>query len=116
MIAVALVIAIATIGIPVYRGYVATARDGALVSRMASMSVFQEDTRLRTGAYGAGVHNAAQGVATLANAIGWSPSGDDAVVYAVTANGATSWTVTATDASGYRLCRVYPGGAPCPAL
>lgn len=113
LVAAAIIVAIAAIAIPAYRGYVATARDGALLNRMASMAVFQEETRLRTGAFGAGVHDPANGVDTLRAAIGWQP-GDDATTYRVVADGAISWTVTATDATGRSLCRVFPAGDDCP--
>ncbi len=113
LVAVVVIVAVAAIAIPAYRGHVATARDGALLNRMTSMVVFQEETRLRTGAYGAGVYDAAGGLDTLKTAIGWQP-GEDATVYRVVANGGTSWTVTATDASGRSLCRVFPAGEECP--
>ncbi len=112
LIAVVVMAVIVAIGIPMYRGYVATAREGIMVNQMASMSVFQEDTRLRTGSYGAGDYNAANGVTTLTDAIGWAPSRDDGIVFRVTASSA-SWTVTATDPSGKTLCRVFPAGEPC---
>ena len=54
LIAVGLLAVIAAISIPAYRGYLATSRDSALVKGMVSMTIFQEDTRLRTGAYGSG--------------------------------------------------------------
>ena len=114
LVAVVVIVAVAAIAIPAYRGHVATARDGALLNRMTSMAVFQEETRLRTGAYGAGVYDAAGGLDTLKTAIGWRP-GEDATVYRVVANGGTSWTVTATDASGRSLCRVFPAGEECSA-
>lgn len=113
LVVVAVIVAVAAIAIPAYRGYVATARDGALLNRMTSMAVFQEDTRLRTGAYGAGVYDAANGLDTLKTAIGWQP-GEDATIYRVVANGGTNWTVTATDASGRSLCRIFPAGDECP--
>ena len=114
VVTVAVIVAIAAIAIPAYRGYVATARDGALLNRMASMAVFQEETRLRTGAYGAGVHDPASGLDTLSRATGWQP-GEDAATYRVVADGGRSWTVTATDANGRSLCRVFPAGDECPA-
>lgn len=114
LVAVVVIVAVAAIAIPAYRGHVATARDGALLNRMTSMAVFQEETRLRTGAYGAGVYDAASGLDTLKTAIGWQP-GEDHTVYRVVANGGTSWTVTATDASGRSLCRVFPAGEECSA-
>ena len=113
LIALAVIVVIAAIAVPAYRGHVATARDAALVRQVTTMVVFQEDRKLRTGRYGAGVHDTANGISTLAEAIDWMPSGEGDVVYEVAANGGDSWTVTATDASGRRICRVFPGGKSC---
>ena len=115
LVAVAVVALLAAIAVPVYRDYTATSRDSVLLNQMNAMAVFQEDTRLRTGRYGAGEYDGARGVNTLRTAIGWAPAADDGRTYAVTADAGTSWTVTATDASGRSLCRVFPGGEECPA-
>ena len=114
LVAIVIIALLAAIGIPLYRGHVATAREAVLVEQMTAMSVFQEDTRLRTGAYGAGVYDPANNIDTLTTAIGWQPSADSGTVYSITADGGTSWTATATDAKGRRLCRVFPAGNPCP--
>ena len=113
LIAVVIVAIIAAIGIPAYRGHVATARDAALIEQMTTMTVFQEDRRLRTGTYGAGVYDPANNVDTLTTAIGWQPSAESGDAYTVVANGGTSWTVTA-NANGRQLCRIYPANEPCP--
>ena len=113
LIAVAVAAVLAAIGIPAYRSYVATARDGALLSRTHALVVFQEDTRLRTGSYGSGAYDAAAGINTLSAAIGWSPATDDDVVYAVTGSAGESWQVRLVDATGHELCRDFPANAPC---
>lgn len=113
LIVLAVIAVVAAIAIPVYRDYVGTARDAALVSQVTTIEVFQEDFKLRTGAYGAGRYDAANGITTLTTAIDWKPSSDDGVVYEVTANGSDSWTATATDSTGRTICRVFPGGRPC---
>lgn len=110
---VAVVAAITAIAVPVYRGHLATARESALVGAMTTMSLFQEDVKLRTGAYGAGRYDAAAGETTLTDAIGWRPSTPDGTIYMVTADGGAHWTVTATSASGHRVCRVFPARKPC---
>lgn len=115
LVAVAVVALLAAIAVPVYRDYTATSRDSVLLNQINAMAVFQEDTRLRTGRYGAGEYDGARGVNTLRTSIGWAPAADDGRTYAVTADAGTSWTVTATDASGRSLCRVFPGGEECPA-
>ena len=113
LIVLVVIAVVAAIAVPVYRDYIATARDAALVRQVSTIEVFQEDHKLRTGAYGAGRHDAANGIATLTAAIDWAPSSDDGVVYEVTANGGDSWTATATDSTGRTICRVFPGGRPC---
>lgn len=115
LVAVAVVALLAAIAVPVYRDYAATSRDSVLLNQINAMAVFQEDTRLRTGRYGAGEYDGARGVNTLRTSIGWAPAADDGRTYAVTADAGTSWTVTATDTSGRSLCRVFPGGEECPA-
>ena len=112
LIAVAVIVAIAAIGMPIYRGYVATAQESALTNRMTAMAVFQEDTRLRTGTYGAGAFDRANSINTLTAAIGWQPSDGDETAYVVTANGGVSWTVTASS-GGLTLCRVFPADTLC---
>ena len=115
LIAVAVVGLLAAIAVPLYRDYTATARDSVLVNQINALVVFQEDTRLRTGSYGAGVYDRGSGIDTLTAAIGWMPSAGDGIAYAVTADAGRSWTATATDANGYRVCRVFPAREPCPA-
>ena len=112
MIAVAIIAIIAGIALPAYNDYIATSREGALVSSMSTMSVFQADYRLRTGVYAAGAYKNGAAEANLA-VLGWAPSDDD-IDYVVVANAGTSYDVTATDSSGYSTCRRYPGGDACP--
>ena len=114
LVAVAVVALLAAIAVPVYRDYTATSRDSVLLNQINAMAVFQEDTRLRTGRYGAGEYDGARGVNTLRTSIGWAPTADDGRTYAVTADAGASWTVTATDPTGRSVCRVFPAGEECP--
>ena len=111
--ALAIVAIVAALAVPWYQDYMATAREGALGKRIAAMAIFQEETRLRTGSYGAGSWDPAAGEESLADAIGWQPATDDGTTFSVTAD-ADAWTVTATDVSGTSLCRVLPANDPCP--
>lgn len=113
LVVLAVLVAVAALAVPVYRGYVGAARDGALLQRLMALQVFQEDLRLRTGSYGSGRYDAAAGIATLSAAIGWMPNAGEDAVYAVTADGGASWTATVRDASGRQLCRTFPGNLPC---
>ena len=114
LIAVAVVGLLAAVAVPLYRDYTATARDSVLIKQINAMAVFQEDTRLRTGAYGGGVYDRGRGIDTLTATIGWTPSADDGIAYAVTADAGRGWTVTATDAGGQSVCRAFPARQPCP--
>ena len=112
--ALAILAIVAAVAVPWYRDYMTTAREGALGKRIAAMAIFQEETRLRTGSYGAGSWDPGAGDESLAGAIGWQPATDDGTTFTVTA-AADAWTVTATDASGASLCRVLPTNEPCAA-
>ena len=113
LIALAVVAVIASLAVPAYREYVATARDAVLARQVATLEVFQEDFKLRTGSYGAGHYDAANGIDTLTSAIDWQPSSDDGIVFEVTADRGESWTARATDSTGRTVCRVFPGARPC---
>ncbi len=112
MIALAILAAVAAIALPAYRDYVETAAVGVLVAEVATMEMFQEDTRLRTGSYGAGAWNPAAGDASLADSTGWTPRDRDGTVYAVVVENG-SYRVTATDVEGRTVCRVMPARRPC---
>ena len=113
MIVVATLAVIAAIGIPMYNGYIETARDGVLLNNIASLEIFEEDLKLRTGNYGGGTYDLGGGDTSLTTNVGWTPQGDAAIVYVVTATAGTSYQVTATDGSGNSVCRVYPARTVC---
>ena len=114
LIALTILVVLVGVAVPVYRNYTDTARDAVLLKQMAAMAVFQEDFKLRTGNYGAGVYDASTGVTTLSDAIQWTPSSADGIAYRVAAMAGDSWTVTATASDGRELCRIFPAATPCP--
>ncbi|MEE4299230.1 MAG: prepilin-type N-terminal cleavage/methylation domain-containing protein [Pseudomonadales bacterium] len=113
MIAVAIIAIISAIALPAYRDYVETAEIGVMTQNIDTMRLFQEDWRLRNGAYALGTWAPATGW-TEANAASagfdWIPNGDNGqTTYVVTAPGAGQYQVAATDAaSGRVVTRVYP--------
>lgn len=113
MISVAILAVIAAVALPAYNGYIRTSREGALLNSIATMEVFQEDLRLRTGAYAAGAWDPGGGVTTIKDAIGWEPKGDGGATFTVALAGG-SYQVTATDENGTTICRQYPERIPCP--
>lgn len=112
MIAVAILSLIAAISMPIYRGYIETSRQGALIQNMSTMTVFQEDWRMRNGVYLAGEYDAGAPDANLAP-LGWEPNDPD-VEYIVAINAGVNYTITATDETGVSLCRQFPGANDCP--
>lgn len=113
LITVAVIAILTGIAVPYYRDYQAAGREAALVQQISTLAAFQENTRLRTGAYGAGAYNPTTGVNTLGSAIGWKPAQGHAVGYVVTVNGNQGWRVTATDDGGYSVCRELPANVAC---
>lgn len=113
MIAVAIVGIIAAVAIPIYSNYISDAETGVLRSNIDSIRLFQEDFRLRRGAYASG--NYEFGVDTsITDAIGWSPQENDGTTYSVVlVNGGASYQVTATNANGTTVCRQLPENVDC---
>lgn len=113
MIAVAIIGIIAAIALPAYRDYIETAEIGVMVQNIDTMRLFQEDWRLRRGAYALGTWAPATGW-TEANAASagfdWVPNGDNGqTTYVVTAPAANQYQVEATNAqNGQVVTRIYP--------
>jgi type IV pilus assembly protein PilE len=110
MVAVAIIAVLAAIALPLYTGYIRTARIGALVDSIATIETFQEDYRLRTGNYQAGVFAGGPDAGLLA--LGWQPESDDGTTYTITVAGNT-YDVTATDTAGTTVCRRFPAKVAC---
>jgi len=108
MIAVGIIAVLAGVGIPQYRDYITTSREAKLMNNIATIEVFQEDHRLRTGAY----ETAAGNVVAITAAIGWEPQTADGITYALGASG-TGYSVTATDTQGLSVCMIYPQKMRC---
>lgn len=108
MIAVAILAVLAGIGIPTYQGYIQTSREAKLMNNIATIEVFQEDYRLRNGAY----ETSAGNLTAITAAIGWEPQTDDGITYALGSSG-TGYTVTATDTQGLTICVIYPDKTRC---
>lgn len=110
MIVVAVMAIVAAVALPMYTGYIQTGRVGKLVESIATIEVFQEDYRLRTGAYQPGVYNAGPDANLLT--LGWQPQDDDGTVYTITVAGNT-YDVQAVDRTGTTVCRRFPARVAC---
>lgn len=108
MIAVAILAVLAGVGIPTYNGYIENSREAKLMSNIATIEVFQENYRLRTGSYATVGAN----LAAITAAIDWEPQTNDGTTYVLAASG-TGYSVTATDAQGKSVCMVYPVKTRC---
>jgi type IV pilus assembly protein PilE len=109
MIAVAIIAIVASVALPLYSGYVQTSREGVLTTSIVTMEIFQEDFRLRTGAY----LTVAADVAAIEAAIGWEPQDDGAITYSIAAGPGGSYEVTAIDATGTTVCLRLPPKVRC---
>ena len=108
MIAVAVLAVLAGLGIPAYTGYIENSREAKLISNIATIEVFQERERLRTGSYATVGAN----LAAITAAIGWEPQANDGTTYVLGASG-TGYTITATDTQGKSVCMIYPDKTRC---
>ena len=111
MIVVGIVAIISAIALPFYTDYIETSREATLINNIATMEAFQEDFRLRNGAYQPGVFNAGSDANLLV--LGWAPQADDGTVYNIVLAGG-SYRVTATSPDGLSLCRQLPEKIVCP--
>ena len=108
MIAVAILALLASVGLPAYQGYIQTSREAKLLNNIATIEVFQEDFRLRNGAY----QTSGANLGAITAAIGWEPQTNDGIQYSLAAAGA-GYSVTATDTEGLSVCMVYPDKTRC---
>ena len=111
MIVVGIVAIISAIALPFYTDYIETSREATLINNIATMEAFQEDFRLRNGAYQPGVYNAGSDADLLV--LGWAPQADDGTVYTIVLAGG-SYRVTAASPDGTTLCRQLPEKTVCP--
>ena len=111
MIVVGIVAIISAIALPFYTDYIETSREATLINNIATMEAFQEDFRLRNGAYQPGVYNAGSDADLLV--LGWAPQSDDGTVYTIVLAGG-SYRVTAASPDGTTLCRQLPEKTVCP--
>ena len=110
MIVVAILGIVATIAIPTYSGYVATAREGQARQNAASLELALESNYLQNDTYVAGTW-APGGTQTLqTGALGWSPEGEEIThTYQVTAGNncggdiTLCYRLTATDEEGHTV-------------
>ena len=92
MISVGIITILGAFAVPAYRDYVATSERGVLISNMATIEVFQEDFRVRNGAYAVDLADKA----AITAAIGWDPQDDGTIAYDIAAGDGTTYRFSAT--------------------
>ena len=110
LVAVTIIGILAAFALPAYNEYVTTSEEASLTASMASMEVFQEDFRLRTGGYAVNLANKA----AITALIDWDPRDSAEQLYAIAnSTDTTIYQVTATSPSGMVLCLQFPGKTRC---
>ena len=110
MIAVAIIAVLSAIALPLYNNYIGTSREGVLVTNISTIEVFQEDRRLRTGAY----LTVAADIDEIEDELGWRPQEEAGIEYSISAAPAGGYDVTAEDETGVTVCLRFPGKTRCP--
>ncbi|MEX2489414.1 MAG: prepilin-type N-terminal cleavage/methylation domain-containing protein [Pseudomonadales bacterium] len=115
MITVAIVGILAAVAIPMYSGYISTARESVMRNNIQTIRSFQEDYRLRERRYISGTYDPADPDASggLKDRLGWEPRSEtDDITYVVTCGTVATapectvnggYTVTATDSEGHEV-------------
>ena len=109
LVTIAIISILAAIALPAYNGYIDTSRQGVLVTNITTIEIFQEDLRLRTGAY----LLVAANVAAITAGIGWDPQDDGDIDYSIAAGPGASYNVTAVDGTGTTVCMQMPEKIRC---
>ncbi len=109
LVALAIVASLAALALPLYRGYVETAKEGALVSNIATLALFQEHHKLRRGTYLLEAASTAEITAT----INWRPGASDRAAYRIADGGNGTYQVTAKDPNGTEVCLKMPQRVRC---
>ena len=99
LIVITIISIIGLIAMPVYNNYIATSREGVLVTNITTIEIFQEDFRLRNGAYAVDLAN----IAAITAAIGWDPQAVDGTTYVIADGDGTTYSVGDVDAASTRF-------------
>lgn len=110
MVAIGIIAIISAIALPAYESYVETSQEGVLISNMSTIEVFQEDFRLRNGAYAVDLADKA----AIEAAINWQPRDAAGYTYVIADSDGTFYRLTGTDPDGTTLCMEFPTKTPCP--
>lgn len=112
MVVVGILGIILAVGIPMYSGYIASAREGVMRENIQTIRAFEEEYRLRERRYISGTYDPADPDAAggLKDRLGWEPrTENDDITYVISCGTVATapectvkggYTVTATDSEG----------------
>lgn len=112
MLVVGILGIILAVGIPMYSGYIATAREGVMKENIQTIRAFEEEYRLRERRYISGTYDPANPdvAGGLKDRLGWEPrTSKDDITYEITCGTVATapectvkdgYTVKATDSEG----------------
>ncbi len=109
LVAVAIIGILGAVALPAYNDYIQTSEEATLTASMSTMELFQEDFRLRTGAYAVNLADKA----AITAAIDWNPRDDNEYVIADSADATALYAVTATSPTGLVVCIEFPEKDRC---
>jgi len=110
LVAVTIIGILAGFALPAYNDYIQTSEEASLTASMATMEVFQEDFRLRTGGYAVNLADKA----AITAMIDWDPRDSADQLYSIADSADTTvYEVTATSASGIVVCMEFPSKTRC---
>ncbi len=105
---------LSTVAVMLYQDYLETARLGVLDASIASIEPFQEEHRLRHGAYGEGSwHVSGESDESLFEVIGWRPTATEVDLMVEVTRVNDGFQVVASNSLGESLCRQYPSRSDC---
>lgn len=109
LVAVTIIGIMAAVALPAYNDYIQSSEEATLTASMATMELFQEDFRLRTGSYAVNLADKA----AITAAIDWNPRDENEYVIATSADATALYEVTATSPTGLVLCVQFPDKDRC---
>jgi len=109
LVALTILTVLSAFALPAYNDYIDTSEEAALTASMATIEVFQEDFRLRTGVYADNLANKAD----IRDAIDWDPRDTNEYALADT-DATTTYRLTVTGSSGVTICMDFPAKVRCP--
>ncbi|MGI9326190.1 MAG: type IV pilin protein [Pseudomonadales bacterium] len=110
MVAMAIIAILGAITVPLYRDYIETSQEGVLIKNMSTIEVFQEDFRMRNGAYAVNMADKA----AITAATGWTPRDSAEYTYSIANSDGTFYRLTGIDGEGNTVCVEFPSKTPCP--